>query len=79
VAPLSHPMMVDLFSELFELCRNGIIPKLKLTEAMLELHQTKPITSTEDGPQLEQWLDDVSAAVFISINFNETLKSLIRL
>jgi hypothetical protein len=71
-------MMVDLFSELFELCRNGCIPTVKFTEAMKELHQKKAITSTEDG-QLEQWFDDVSAAVFISINFNETLKSLIRL
>lgn len=78
VEPLSHPMIIDLFGELFDVCRNGCIPALKLLEAMEDLGQKKAITAVAEDKRV-QWREDVSAAVFTYINFNESLKSLIRL
>ena len=71
-------MVVDMYMELFDVCRNACIPDKKLIGAMESLHRKKAITTTKQE-ELEEWFHEVGAVAFIFINFNHTLNSLLRL
>ena len=69
-------MITDFYSEVFDTARNGVLPPVKTKEALEQMHATRAITNTKEH-EMEQWFEDASAA-FISINPNQTLKTLIR-
>ena len=71
-------MILDLFSEVFDYCRNACIGANKLLTALQNLHSKRSITNSSDA-DLDNWMFEVGAAVtFIFINFNQTSNTLIR-
>ena len=74
---MSNPMVADLFMECFDCCRNACMPAVKMKVALQDLHNKRAITSCSEK-ELEDWFEALSTAAFIFINFNQTLKTLIR-
>ena len=68
---MTNGMVQELFMQLFDVCRNACIPRLKFEEALSSLNEKKAITETPT----EQWpkfLDDLSTAGFTFIHFKIT-------
>ena len=53
------------------------MPAVKMKVALQDLHNKRAITSCSEK-ELEDWFEALSTAAFIFINFNQTLKTLIR-
>ena len=68
---MTSGMVMDLFMELFDVCRNACIPIRKFEDALTSLHEKKAITETptEEWPR---FLDDLSTAGFTFIHFKIT-------
>ena len=68
---MSNGIVIDLFMELFDVCRNACIPAAKFDEALKSLNENKSITEvpTEKYPQFQ---DDISTAGFTFIHFKFT-------
>ena len=57
--PLSTEIVIDLFSELFAICRNGAVPAKKLDQTLISMQREKAITDSDD---FDKWMVDIGDA-----------------
>ena len=46
-------LLATLFEELFAVCRNGVLPNLKLVTAVCNCHRARPVYAGKDN--VDQW------------------------
>ena len=68
---MSNGMVIDLFMELFDVCRNACIPKTKFEEALIALNTKKSISEVPSS-NFPKFQDDISTAGFTFIHFEFT-------
>lgn len=59
MAPLSNDLVIDLFSELFGVCRNGAVPAKKLDKTLMSMQREKAITASDD---FDKWMCEIGDA-----------------